>query len=381
MSAAKTLIHSARGLVAGRLVDHSWVLFSNLSNRIEAVGVGDDWQALAADSGVSAESVIDAAGGLLSPGLIDTHVHGGGGFAAEGGRVAMQGLIDFHRTQGTTSLILSLVSNPIEQMKSLIAEAVAVAKDNPGLIGLHLEGPFLSHSHKGAHNPDALVLPTVSVLQDLLEVSEGLIKSITIAPELFDEDCVRVLVDAGVVICVGHTDADYAAAKVAFRDYARVLTHAFNGMRGIHHREPGPVTAALEADGAWLELIADGVHVAPSVARLISAQKLILVTDAMAAAGQPDGDYTLGALPVRVVDGIARTESGSIAGSTLTMPRAVKNYADWSGDVAAALTAATEHPAKAYGLTDRGEIAVGKRADLILWSSDLVPERIWSVGA
>lgn len=375
MSAAKTVIHNAQALVGGQLVANSWISFSETIN---AIGTGDGWNEHSAGA-----TVIDAEGQVLSPGLIDTHVHGGGGFAAEEGQAAMQGLIDFHKSQGTTSLILSLVSNPLNKMIELLKDAKKVAAAETALIGVHLEGPFLSHTHKGAHNPDALQQPTVESLQNLIAAGGGLVKSITLAPELFNQECIKVLVDAGVTICVGHTNADFDIATRAFESYAKVLTHAFNGMKGIHHRAPGPVVAALNTNGVWLELIADGVHVDKSVTTVLKPEKVILVTDAMAAAGQADGSYMLGALPVKVEGGIARTvnqdgSAGSIAGSTLTMPKAVANYASWAGSAAAALNAATANPASAYNLAGLGVLEVGAKANLILWSTQLSPQQIFS---
>lgn len=369
MSAAKTVIFNARVLLDGELQPNSWLVFEKT---IFATGQGQSWEAH-----IEGAKVIDADNQIVSAGLIDTHVHGGGGFAAEDGEAGMRGLINFHKSQGTANLIMSLVSNPLPEMLKLIDMAKKVALTEPALIGVHLEGPFLSAKHKGAHDPSALALPTVEALQNLIAVGGGLVKSITMAPELFSSECIEVLTKAHVVICVGHTDADFDTASEAFATYATVLTHAFNGMNPIHHRAPGPVVAAMNTKGAWLELIADGVHVDESVGKIIEPDKLILVTDAMIATGQPDGDYTLGALPVTVQQGIARTKSGSIAGSTLTMPVAVANYARWVGSPQAALMAATANPAKAYGLVGIGSLKVGNKAQVILWAPELVPQQIW----
>lgn len=371
MSVAKTLVHNARALIKGEFVDESWVLFSDT---IEALGAGSTWHEHAAGA-----QVVDAENLMLTPGLIDTHVHGGGGFAAEDGTTGIEGLIDFHKSHGTTSLIVSLISNGLNQMEDLLRQAVQVAKHEPALLGIHLEGPFLSPTHKGAHNPVALVIPTAENLKSLISAGGGIIRSITLAPELFSNECLEILLKANVKICVGHTNADFELASKAFQNYSSILTHAFNGMNPIHHRAPGPVIAAIETDGTWMELIADGVHVDQSVATLLPPNKVILVTDAMAAAGQPDGDYKLGDLDVSVQNGVAKTNSGSIAGSTLTLERAVSNYSTWINSAAVAIGAATAHPALAYGLDSLGVIQSGRKANLVLWSEAFEVEKIWTV--
>jgi N-acetylglucosamine-6-phosphate deacetylase len=373
LSADKTLIHNANALIAGEFRSKSWVLFSD---RIEAIGVGPTWSEHA-----SGAAVLDAENKLLTPGLIDTHVHGGGGFSAEDGADGIRGLIAFHKKQGTTSFIVSLVTNELGVMEQILRDAAEVAEIEPALVGIHLEGPFLSHTHKGAHNPLALLSPTPESLQKLIAAGRGVVKSITIAPELFNQECLDVLLRANIKICVGHTDADLDLASEAFGTYSKILTHAFNGMRPIHHRAPGPVIAAIETVGTWLELIADGVHVDRRVAKLLPSESVILVTDAMSAAGQPDGEYHLGQMDVAVQEGVAKTKSGSIAGSTLTLARAVANYSQWANSEVAAFTAATANPAAAYDLADRGAIEVGKKAHLVLWSDSIDVVRVWRDGS
>ena len=226
-----------------------------------------------------------------------------------------------------------------------------------------------------------LKFPTPETLRGLIAAGRGVVKSMTIAPELFSQECLDVLQSANVKICVGHTNADYAAASEAFSSYSSILTHAFNGMNPIHHRAPGPVIAAIENEGTWLELIADGFHVDSKVAKILPSKRVILVTDAMVAAGQPDGEYHLGELEVDVQDGVAKTKSGSIAGSTLTLARAVINYSQWGNSEVAAFTAATANPAAAYDLTDRGAIELGKKAHLVLWSDSIDVIRVWPAGS
>jgi N-acetylglucosamine-6-phosphate deacetylase len=189
--------------------------------------------------------------------------------------------------------------------------------------------------------------------------------SMTVAPELFTQRQLDLLRDAGIKLCLGHTSCDYEVATKFFQDSSHVMTHAFNGMRGIHHREPGPILAALEA-GAYTELIADGHHVSPSAARLLNPDKVILVTDAMAATGQGDGHYALGSTEVEVHQGVARDSRGSLAGSTLLLHMAVTNYAKWTNNPEAALRAAITNPTDAYGLS-----ATGLERGLILWDNTM----------
>jgi N-acetylglucosamine-6-phosphate deacetylase len=249
---------------------------------------------------------------------------------------------------------------------ALIQEAKALK--HPNFAGLHLEGPFISHEFKGAHDPKVLHAPTDAELARIIEASDGLVKSMTVAPELISDSQLQSLQEAGIGVCFGHSAAGYEQARAFFAKGSKIMTHAFNGMAGIHHRAPGPVPAALESD-AFTELIADGVHVQPAAARLLNQEKVILVTDAMAATGMPDGDYNLGTMAVKVTKGVARTESGSIAGSTLLLKDAVRTYAEWTGSPVSALRAAITNPAIAYGV-DAPTLSRGSKSWL-LWNGRL----------
>jgi len=236
---------------------------------------------------------------------------------------------------------------------------------DPHFLGIHLEGPFLAENHRGCHPPDKLLSPTDEDIARLITAGAGVLRSITIAPELFSARQVSMLIDGGIVVCLGHTDATYEQTRAMFDQGARVLTHAFNGMPGIHHRKPGPVMAAIDGED-FTELIADGHHVHEPVARLLPAERVILVTDAMSATGQPDGSYALGDTEVSVVDGVPRDRFGSLAGSTLKMAQAVQNYASWTGSIELALRAAITNPRRAYGIEgDPFEHGA------LIWSDDL----------
>jgi N-acetylglucosamine-6-phosphate deacetylase len=311
--------------------------------------------------------------GFVSPGLIDTHIHGGGGFSADGSYQDMVKVIDFHQGFGVRKTLLSLVSAPIEQILVSIEHATALQKSDDRFLGLHLEGPFLAQSHKGAHDPAVLHAPSDQEIEKLIDKGAGVIKSITIAPELSSPKQISMLLEAGIQPCLGHTNADYELSTTHFNQGSRVLTHAFNGMNGIHHRAPGPVVAALDNKPVFSELIADGVHVRPEAARLLDPERVILITDAMSATGLPDGTFNLGSLAVEVVEGVARTHSGSLAGSTLTLDVGVKNFANWFGSVELAFRAAITNPAKAYGLKQT-TLAAEDRP--ILWSESLMLESV-----
>jgi N-acetylglucosamine-6-phosphate deacetylase len=265
-------------------------------------------------------------------------------------------------------------------------EALADACEADLLAGIHLEGPWLSPLHRGAHDPANLRNPSESELEAVLAAGRGHIKMITIAPELPEamtaiSDCVT----AGVVAAIGHTDADYDQTQAAIAAGATVATHLFNAMPAIKHRDPGPVSALIADPRVFVELIVDGVHLHPGAIRLAKSsaqERVILVTDAMAAAGAADGHYCLGPLEVDVVDSVARlTEGGAIAGSTLTMAAVFRNYVDLVGaTVSEAVRATAQAPARMMGLLDRGTIVAGARADLCHLNPELALSGVWRGG-
>jgi N-acetylglucosamine-6-phosphate deacetylase len=282
---------------------------------------------------------------------------------------------------------VSLVTASIPELCTSLERISELCESDPTLLGAHLEGPFLADAHRGAHDPGLLTAPTPAAVDRLIEAGAGCIAQITIAPELAGGlDAVRRFQRAGVVVAVGHTAADYETAAAAFDAGASVLTHAFNAMDDVRHRQPGPLPAAVERGWVTLELIADGVHVADSVMRLLLAAvpaRMALITDAMEATGMPDGDYLLGALPVVVADGVARLRAGgAIAGSTLTLDRAFRRAVQrLRVPIAEAAGMLTEIPARTLGLDDRlGRLDPGFAADLLLFDPDLQLVRGWADG-
>ena len=242
--------------------------------------------------------------------------------------------------------------------------------------GIHLEGPWLSTAHCGAHDRTQMRDPTPAEIDALLTAGDGTIRMVTLAPERpGGDDAIARLVDAGVVVAVGHTDATYAQTRHAIELGATVGTHLFNAMRPLHHREPGPALALLEDPRVTVELIADGIHVHPAVVhttvQAAGADRVALVTDATAAAGAADGEYLLGAVPVDVVDGVARVRGTStIAGSTATMDQLFRTAAGLGSDRDAALIAAvlltSTTPARALGIDGAGALRVGSNANLVV---------------
>ncbi|GAA2240478.1 N-acetylglucosamine-6-phosphate deacetylase [Herbiconiux moechotypicola] len=374
--AAPTLVvRGARKLDADGVVDDFWLAAA--SGHIVATGAGSPPPAFS-----TATTTIDAAGDWLCPGFTDLHVHGGNGHSFDDGIDGMRAGLAFHRTHGTARSLVSLVSNPPHVLDALLDAVARLAGDDPRVLGAHLEGPFLAPARKGAHNPLYLGLPTRHLVRELLAASEGRLAQITLAPELPGAlEAIEVFAASGVAVAVGHTEADHALARAAFDRGASILTHAFNAMPGLHHRAPGPVAAAIDNERVTLELIADGVHVHPSLIDLAfqaAPGRIALVTDAMSAAGAPDGDYHLGSLEVAVTDGRAvLAGTDTIAGSTLTLDRALRVTVDAGVDPVAAIAAVTTTPLRALGLAssapglaDCGLLRVGQPADLVLLAPD-----------
>lgn len=341
---------------------------------------------------VAGERVLAVGGGLpgrpadtdlplatLVPGFVDIHVHGGGGAAfTSGDPDDAAAVVRFHQRHGTTTMLASLVSAAPAQLHRSVT-ALADLVEEGLLAGIHLEGPWLSPRRAGAHDPTSLRHPDPAEIDRLLRAGRGTVGMVTLAPELPGGlDAVRQLVAAGVRVAVGHTDADYALTRQAVEAGASVATHLFNAMPRVHHRAPGPVPALLEDPRVVLELVADGTHLHPAVLRQVvlcaGPSRVALVTDAMAAAGMPDGDYTLGGLDVVVAGGAARLTEATLAGSTATTAQLhTAALATLAGTVepllgASALTSST--PAGALGLEGVGALVAGHRADLVALASD-----------
>lgn len=378
------LVHSARKVDAEGHIDDFWLVADGLT--ITATGTGDGWRKHA--EGVSPQSIVDAGGHWLTPGFLDLHGHGGGGHAFDDGPAEIRAGLTTHRARGTTRSVISLVANPLDALERSLAGIADLAERDPLVLGSHLEGPYIASPRRGAHSLDHVRSPEPAEVERLLAASRGTLRQITLAPELPGAlESIDVLTTAGVTVAVGHTEAGFEQAREAFQRGARLLTHAFNAMEGIHHRSPGPVVAAMENPLVTLELILDGLHVHPSVARLLFADapgRVALVSDAMAAAGAADGDYRLGELDVTVQDGAALLAgTDTIAGSTLTQDAALRIAITEVGVTPeVAVAALTLAPARALGLeAQHGLLKPGHVADAVLLDSRWHVLRVWACGA
>jgi N-acetylglucosamine-6-phosphate deacetylase len=337
---------------------------------------------------VAVEADDSAGDDIVVPGFVDIHCHGGGGHTfTTGDPAAARGAAAFHLGHGTTTMLASLVSSPFELMRDAVTAYRPLVTDGT-LAGVHFEGPYLSGDRCGAQNPAYLRDPSIEELTALVDMGAGSVRMVTIAPELPGAlAAISFLRDRGVVAAVGHTDATYEQALAGVTAGATVGTHLFNGMRPPHHREPGPVIGLLSAGPAVCELIGDNIHLHPGMLAFAAAtagpDRTALITDAMDAAGMPDGRYELGGQEVLVADRVARlARNGSIAGSTLTMDTALRNALAAGITLPDAVTMASTTPARALGLSDQvGALTAGLRADLVVLDAAHQIKRVMRAGA
>ncbi|HET8931161.1 MAG TPA: N-acetylglucosamine-6-phosphate deacetylase [Acidimicrobiales bacterium] len=338
----------------------------------------DDGTITSVESGASA-SEADVVGSWVLPGAVDLHCHGGGGASLMA--TDLDEVLDalaFHRGHGTTTSLVSLVSAPVDRLVGQLRRIVTWLDDPATRLaeqvsGIHLEGPFLATARCGAIDPDTMIDASPDVVGALLAAAGGWLRVITVAPERSGVlEAIPRLRRAGAVVAVGHTDATAEVVHAAISAGATLATHLGNAMSPFHHREPGAFGACLADPGVTGELIVDGHHLHPDTVRIAAAAKgperVTFCTDAVAAAGAPDGSLALGGQAVTVADGVVRLDrTGALAGSTLTMDRAVANAMSWGVDVETVVRATAVNPARLLGLADRGMIAPGKRADLLVF--------------
>ncbi len=332
---------------------------------------------------------IRARGMTAVPGFVDVHIHGAGGHdVMETEPGALAAVAQQVARHGTTALVATTVTasagataRSLEGIARFVrGQNAARSAGNPAaaeILGIHLEGPFLSAAQRGVHPQEWLVSPSNEALRQFLAAADGFAKILTLAPELPGAlECIEAARAAGLIVAVGHTDATYAEAEAAITCGARHAVHIFNAMRPFAHRETGVLGAALTDSRMTAEVIADGVHVdAPAIRLLLAAkgfENVLLVSDGIAATGMPDGNYRLGSIEVTVMGGVCRNSEGRLAGSTLTLDRAVRNLVALGTPLGAAVRMATLNPARLLGLeTQKGVIAPGADADIVLLDSGL----------
>jgi N-acetylglucosamine-6-phosphate deacetylase len=388
-----TVIHASRILTPEEEISDGVIVVEG--SRIAALGHRDEMRLPA-----GATDFV-AAGMTVVPGFVDIHIHGAGGHdVMEGTARALDRITSTAARSGTTSMVATTVTAPIEDtIKSLEGIARYIrsheqseafsenAKLAAEIVGIHLEGPFISKARRGVHPSDALAKPSVETLEKLLKAADGLVRIVTIAPELPGAmDLIAAAVAAKLVVAMGHTDADYDQARAAIHAGARHAVHMYNAMRPFTHRDPGIVGAILTDPEVTAEIIADLVHVAgPAIQVLIGSKgfdTVLAVSDGIAATGMPDGNYRLGNFEVSVKDGVARNSEGKLAGSTLTLDRALRNLVALGVPFTDAVRMATVLPARRLGLAGKkGIIAVGADADLVALTADLRVAAVMTRGA
>ncbi|HWM99474.1 MAG TPA: N-acetylglucosamine-6-phosphate deacetylase, partial [Streptosporangiaceae bacterium] len=362
------LLTGGRVVTPGGVLNPGWI--RTAGSVIDAVGPGEP-----AEHESSGLASADLGGQWVLPGFVDMHVHGGGGTSfTEGTAGDARHAAGFHRRNGSTTILASLVTAPLAALEARAAMLAGLAREGV-IAGVHLEGPFLAAARCGAQDPRHMIAPDVAAFERLHAAAAGQLRVITLAPELPGAAAlIKAAAQAGVIAAVGHTDATADVTSAAVDAGASHATHLFNGMRPLHHREPGPVGALLDRDEVSCEVIADGVHLHDTVIRLVARAagpgRLVLITDAMAAAGMPDGRYRLGSMRVDVAGGVARLAAdsdasadsgadarpggpGAIAGSTATMAGVVRHAIAAGLPVTEVAAAASTTPARVLGLGGR----------------------------
>jgi N-acetylglucosamine-6-phosphate deacetylase len=375
---APVVLSAARLITPEDELSPGWV-------RIENGRIGDVGQGTPSPT----DDVQDLGDVTLAPGFIDLHVHGGGGHSltTENPR-EIEAYAAWAPSTGVTSFLATVVASDVDEGLRF-ARAIGEARPDRGanLLGVNLEGPFLNPERNGAIPRSWIVPPDQQTFGRLHDACTGSLRLMTIAPEIDGAAAVaEAALTGGVAISVGHTDATFAIASEAFRRGSRHVTHAFNAMRPFHHREPGPLGAALESEGVTVEVIADGVHVHPAAVRwLVSAfgpSRVAIVTDGTPLAGRGDGSFKIAGAEATVREGRSALADGTIAGSVATMDQLIRNIVNWGVcSLPDAIRMASAVPAKVAGFSERKAVIVtGYDADLVALGSDLRPTCSWVAG-
>ncbi|HSP55001.1 MAG TPA: N-acetylglucosamine-6-phosphate deacetylase [Dehalococcoidia bacterium] len=372
------ILRAQRVITPDETIEPGLVLTS--AGIIEAVG-----SALTAPDGAE---VVDLPGQTLVPGFIDVHVHGGGGFSlATSDPAEITAYSAWAPRHGVTSFLAGIVARAPSDAIPLMEAALAAETPGAELLGLNLEGPFVSPDRRGALPPSWPAAPDAKTLDQLLDAASGRLRLVTVAPELPGAlNVIRRATAAAVRVSIGHTDARYETALAGFQAGASHVTHAFNAMRPFHHRDPGPVGAALDSPGVTIELIADGVHLHPATVRMLigafGPDRVALITDAVTPAGLDEGRFRLGGQEARLQDGRVTLPDGTIAGSAATMDDVVASIVRWgAATLTAALRMAATVPAAVAGVAEtKGRLAPGYDADIVALAPDLTVAATWIRG-
>jgi N-acetylglucosamine-6-phosphate deacetylase len=381
-----TLIHAGRAFTPATEIPDAAILIRD--GVIESVGprAGVTLPAGAAE--------IIARDKIAAPGFLDVHIHGAGGHdVMEATEDALKAIARTVVARGTTSFVATTVTaspdsitRAAEGIAHYIAQQHQAEDRRSEILGIHFEGPFISSVRRGVHPPEFLRLPSSELLEQMIHAAKGNAQILTIAPELLGAmPCIDAARKDGLVVAIGHTDATYEQARAAIARGARHAVHVYNAMRPFSHRDSGVIGAVLTTPEVTAELIADGVHVDETAMRLLlqakGASRVILVSDGTAATGMPDGKFTLGTLEVTVSGGISRNAEGRLAGSTLTLDRALRNVVSLGVPLAEALRMLTLNPATLLGIEfKKGALRCGADADLLLLDQALNVTQVWTRG-
>ena len=369
----KHLIITNGTVITNELISRGTVV--TIGDRIMYVGNEEEGEKIKQAAIPGVFEIIDAQGGFIAPGFIDVHMHGSAGLELmDGTEEALRTIARYLAKSGTVAFLPSTVTAMKDKTRA-VAELVAGyagARDEAEVLGIHLEGPYINEQYKGAQYGPAIRRADLDELAELYGILGEKMRLVTLAPEIPGSlDAIAWLKERGITVSIGHSDATYEEALAGFEAGITRATHTYNGMRGLHHREPGVLGAILATPGIWAELVADLVHVHPGaikvLLRSVGLDKIVLITDAVQATGLPDGEYMLGDQKIFVQEGAARLAEGNLAGSTLTMLRAIRNMIDKVGvSIPDAFRMASLNPAKSIGLEDMGWVQEGNRADFAI---------------
>ncbi|OJI51523.1 N-acetylglucosamine-6-phosphate deacetylase [Vibrio vulnificus] len=361
-----------------------------LQDAVLSVDSQGNISAIAAYDPQQHRTVTDLGAVSLMPGLIDSHVHGSqGGDVMDATHASLNTMSRYFASLGVTAFVATTVTAPVAKIRAALAQ-VAKSKqqgvEGAEILGAYLEGPYFTEKNKGAHPTQWFRELAVEELDNWISYSDNQLLKVALAPEKEGAlAAIRYLANQGISVMLGHTDASYQQVKLALDAGAKGVVHCYNGMRGLHHRDPGVVGAGLLHPECYVEMIADGHHVHPAaieVAHRCCGSRMTLITDAMCATGMPDGQYTLGEYQVEMKQGVVTTQEGGLAGSTLTLIEGVKNIQRWLNlPFEQAWLMASHTPAKSLGIQHQlGTLEVGKRASMVALGSDFSIDKTWVNG-